>query len=83
MFIAFLLSPAPSSAFAQTNRDLSSCRASRLHRFIGKPYPLLQSLRPDARFVCRGCPMTMDFRADRLIVTYDPKSKRVLALRCV
>ncbi|WP_342360302.1 hypothetical protein [Terrarubrum flagellatum] len=63
--------------------DLSTCRAGDLGGYIGLPYKRLQKIRPDARFVCDGCPMTMDFRADRLTVTYDRRTRRIKSLRCV
>jgi len=68
---------------ARTAADLSTCRAGHLAGYVGRPYKQLQKIRPDARYVCSTCPMTMDFRADRLTVTYDAKTKRIKQLRCV
>ena len=71
------------AALAQSAANLFTCRANTLGGYVGQPYQRLQKIRPDARFVCRGCPMTMDYRIDRLTVIYHPRSKRVLSLRCV
>lgn len=76
---AVQLAQAPSGTAA----DLSTCRAGNLTGYVGRPYKRLQKIRPDARYVCSTCPMTMDFRADRLTVTYDAKTKRIKQLRCV
>lgn len=71
------------SAFAQAPADLSTCRAGRLAGYVGQPYKRLQKIRPDARYVCSTCPMTMDYRLDRLTVTYDRRTRRIKQLRCV
>lgn len=63
--------------------DLSTCRGEKLGSYIGKSYKRLQKIRPDARYVCSTCPMTMDFRLDRLTVTYDKRTRRIKTLRCV
>ena len=81
--IAAQLVSSATSVRAQTHPDLSSCRAGHLTPYVGRPYRVLQKIRPDARYVCSTCPMTMDFRADRLTVTYDVRTKRIRTLRCV
>lgn len=68
----------PSSA-----NDLSTCGGGAFTGYIGQPYKRLQKIRPDARYVCSTCPMTMDFRLDRLTVTFDKRTKRIKTLRCV
>jgi Peptidase inhibitor I78 family len=86
IFIAALLAAMPAiPAIAQPALpNLVSCNAAHLTRHIGKPYTDLQRIRPsDARYVCSTCPMTMDFRTDRLTVTYDRKTGLVTRLRCV
>ncbi len=77
------IASSPSTAQPRSVAELSSCRAGHLTPYVGRPYRLLQRIRPDARYVCSTCPMTMDFRRDRLTVTYDVRTKRIRTLRCV
>jgi hypothetical protein len=77
------VSAAPTSARATSRDILAPCRGKGLASYVGRAYADLQRIRPDARYVCSTCPMTMDFRRDRLTVTYDEKTKRVTQLRCV
>lgn len=71
------------SALAQSASDLSTCGGGAFTGYIGQPYKRLQKIKPDARYVCSTCPMTMDFRQDRLTVTFDRRTKRIKTLRCV
>ncbi|MET0606357.1 MAG: hypothetical protein ABWZ80_07860 [Beijerinckiaceae bacterium] len=68
---------------AAAQSSLASCKGDNLQSYIGKPFAELRRVRPDGRYVCSTCAMTMDFRADRLTVTYDVKTMRVTELRCV
>jgi hypothetical protein len=81
---ALLLAQLPSgAALAQ---PAEACGAERWRGFVGRTVGAMQRRLPPgprARYVCRGCPMTMDFRPDRLTITFDRESRRVLALRCV
>jgi hypothetical protein len=63
--------------------DLSSCGAREFKRYIGAPVEALKRIRQDdARYVCAGCAMTMDYRAGRLTVVYDRKTDRIVRLGC-
>lgn len=63
--------------------DLSSCGAKEFERYIGEPVETLERLRQnDVRYVCAGCAMTMDFRANRLTVVYGDKTGRIKKLGC-
>lgn len=65
-------------------QDLSSCKGSEFKRFIGKPVKAMQKLRTaNVRYVCTQCPMTMDYREDRLTVTFFRRSGRIKEMRCV
>ena len=62
-----LASLAP-SAVAQ---DLATCNGEGLRRFLGKSVKAMQRVRKDnVRYVCAGCPITMDFSAERLTVIH-------------
>jgi len=74
-----LLEASPASA----GPDLSSCGAKELERYIGAPIEALKRVRQeDARYVCAGCAMTMDYNTGRLTVIYDPKTERIKRLGC-
>ena len=76
--MAFLALSAP--GFGQ---DLSSCNGNALRRFIGKPVKEMQRVRKDkVRYVCEGCPMTMDFSPERLTVIYSEKTGLVKEMGC-
>jgi len=63
--------------------DLSSCGAKEFARYIGAPVEAFKRVRQgDVRYVCAGCPMTMDYNAGRLTVIYDPKTERIKRLDC-
>jgi len=63
--------------------DLSSCGAKEFARYIGAPGEALKRVCQGAvRYVCAGCPMTMDYNAGRLTVIYDPKTERIKRLDC-
>ena len=76
---------AASAGLAQTAKpDLSTCDGEKYSRFVGKPVKAMQKLRKEkVRYVCTNCPMTMDYRLDRLTVTYFRRSGRIRDLRCV
>ena len=80
LLLAFALLEA---SLASAGPDLSSCGAKDLARYIGAPVDALKRVRQDeARYVCAGCAMTMDFRASRLTVVYDDKTGRIKRLGC-
>jgi hypothetical protein len=59
------------------------CGAQELKRYIGAPVDALKRVRQgDARYVCAGCAMTMDYNAGRLTVIYDRKTDRIKRLGC-
>ena len=63
--------------------DLASCGAQGLRGYIGAPVEDMQRVRAgDARYVCAGCAMTMEFNSGRLTVVYDRKTGRVTRLGC-
>jgi hypothetical protein len=69
--------------FANAAPDLSSCGAQEFARYISEPVEALKRVRQgDVRYLCAGCAMTMDFRAERLTVVYDPKTGRITRLGC-
>ncbi len=71
------------ASLASAAPDLSSCGAEELERYIGAPVEALKRVRQgDVRYVCEGCPMTMDYNAERLTAIYDPKTERVVRLSC-
>ena len=80
--VALLAPVTEARAQARSNQ----CGAARLQRFVGHPVDRLQRLRPPdvaARYVCRpGCAVTMDYRPDRLTVTYDSATRRIRDVRC-
>lgn len=77
---ASLLTAALTPAAAQ---DLSSCKGNELKRFIGKPVKEMQQVRKDkVRYVCEGCPITMDFSPERLTVIYSEKTGLVVRMSC-
>ena len=81
--LALLCVAAWTSPVHAQSRDLARCNATTHAGFVGKPMAELQALRKDkVRFVCQGCPMTMDFRQDRLTVIFDRASRRILRMDC-
>jgi hypothetical protein len=68
---------------ASAERDLSSCGAQELKRYIGAPVETLQRVRQDhVRYVCFGCAMTAEDNTGRLTVVYDRKTDRIMRLGC-
>jgi hypothetical protein len=71
------------ASLASAAPDLSTCGAKEFARYIGAPVEALKRVRQgDVRYVCAGCPMTMDYNAGRLTVIYDPKTERIKRLDC-
>lgn len=60
-----------------------SCQAERYQSLVGKEASSIkrESLPSAFRMVCAGCPMTMDFRQDRLTIQLD-QANRVESARC-
>lgn len=77
--LVFALAP----GFASAAQDLSSCNANALKHFIGKPAKEMQRVRTEkVRYVCEGCPVTMDFSSERLPVVYSEKAGIVKSMGC-
>jgi hypothetical protein len=65
-------------------QDLSSCKGNSMKRFVGKPVERMQKVRKNnVRYVCTTCPMTKDYRIDRLTVLFDKTTRLITEMRCV
>ena len=75
---------APPPAPPPPPREPDLCGAGEAQRFVGRPRSEIPvPLRPERqRVVCTTCPMTMDFRADRLNFFFDAASGIVKEVKC-
>jgi hypothetical protein len=76
--------PQPPEPTASPPGPHDQCGAADLKYLIGKsrleiPVPVDPSKR---RVVCKSCPVTMDYRADRQTITYDPATNLVTDVAC-
>jgi hypothetical protein len=73
------------SGFVRADQPaLASCDGEKYRSLVGKPVDQLRKLRTEnVRYVCTTCPMTKDFRQDRLTVTFFQATGRIKDLRCV
>lgn len=73
---------APAARQEVSNRPVQ-CDASRYQSLIGQEASTIDraTLPKEFRIVCAGCPMTMDYREDRLTLVLD-KANRVSSASC-
>jgi hypothetical protein len=65
-------------------QDLATCKGNTMKRFLGKPVTNMQKVRKtNVRYVCTKCPMTKDYRINRLTVLFDEKTRLITEMRCV
>lgn len=59
------------------------CGAAALQAYVGKPRSELPATDPArTRIVCATCPVTSDYRFDRLNVVYDTATDRIVRITC-
>ena len=65
-------------------REPDQCGLAEAQRFIGRPRSEIPiPLRPERqRVLCTTCPMTLDFRADRLTFLFDAQTGIVKEAKC-
>jgi len=65
-------------------REPDMCGAAEAQRFVGRPRSEIPvPLRPERqRVLCTTCPMTLDFRADRLNFVFDAATGIVQQVKC-
>ena len=68
---------------AEVSGRPATCDAARYQTLINQPVSAIDrtTLPKEFRIVCDGCPMTMDYRTDRLTIILD-KASRVASASC-
>jgi hypothetical protein len=77
------LPPPPSETVAAPSDD-DACKASQYTHLIGKKKAEIPSAPAGAswRVTCTTCPVTMDFRADRLNIFFNEKTEVIEVVKC-
>jgi hypothetical protein len=67
-----------------TDENGDACGASQYQHLVGQPRSAIPP-EPDGaswRVACTTCPITMDYRADRMNIFYDEESGTIEEVRC-
>ena len=69
---------------AQAGGALTACKAEAYQTYVGKARSLLPAQPAGAnwRVVCSTCAVTMDYRPDRMTVTYDTDTNIIKDVKC-
>lgn len=58
------------------------CGAVAMQSYVGKPVSALPPAQENWRVTCTQCPVTMDYREDRLNVFFDQDTQIIEEIRC-
>lgn len=74
----------PKAAETQPGEAPTACKAEAYQTYVGKARSLLpaQPAGSNWRVVCSTCAVTMDYRPDRMTVTYDTDTNIIKDVKC-
>lgn len=78
------LPPPPAETVVAAPADEDACKASQYQHLIGKKKADIPATPAGAswRVTCTTCPVTMDFRADRLNIFFNEKTEVIEVVKC-